>query len=349
VSDLHFGGGSVSHQYNREEVLKALLEDVRADVKDRKVRQPDLIFVTGDIAFKADPQEYQDASSWLSQLAKAVGASTANLRLVPGNHDVDRKLAGSNAVQYLHRGLRDAAATELRERRPVALLDGSLKDAVSRPLLRQKLEAYVAFVNALAPNHPRGADGVPLDWAEPLVPVAQRPGRLWLVGMCSVWVSDKGDGERRLFLGEQQLRALDGVGKEDLVLMLTHHPPGWLHADCETLLLERLAERAHHIHLCGHVHTATALALRGLGRSKESFRLVAGAGHGDSAHEHAYSWGALRWNEVEESWELGWAPRSFVPGEGWRKDRNRYELDDEGFAWEPLSKLRWGPPKAQEG
>lgn len=346
VSDLHFGGGFVSHQYSRQEILKALLEDVRADVKEGRLGRPDLILVTGDIAFQAAPQEYHEARAWLSQLAEAVGSSVADLRLVPGNHDVDRKLASEDAVQGLHFKPRSAAAFAPRDQRPVALLDGSLKSAQSRPLLRQKLDAYVSFVNALAPTHPKAADGVPLDWAEPLDPVPQRPGKLWLVGMCSVWVSDAQDGERRLFLGEQQLRALEGVGKEDLLLLLTHHPPGWLHGDCEALLLDRLAERAHHIHLCGHVHNATALALRGLGRSKESFRLVAGAGHGDSAQEHAYAWGALRWNEVEEVWELGWAPRSFVPGEGWRKDRNRYELDDEGFAWAPLSKLGWGPPKA---
>ncbi|MFL5344094.1 MAG: metallophosphoesterase [Hyalangium sp.] len=342
VSDLHFGGGAASHRHNREEVLKAMLEDVRS----HKPWIPDRIFVTGDIAWKADPQEYREARSWLNQLAAVAGVDASALRLVPGNHDVDRGLTKGLSVRRHHGALRDEKASQAveREKRPVALLDESLKDSAIRSELRKKLEAYVSFVKEIAARHPDNGAGEPLDWAEAVEPAAGRPGRLWLVGLCSVWVSDDGDGERKLFLGEEQLRALKDVGPQDVLLVLTHHPPGWLHGDCETLLLRRMAERAHHLHLCGHVHSAEALALRGFGRTRESFRFVAGAGHGDAEGEHAYAWGALRWNEAKRHWELGWAPRVFVPGEGWKRERNRYDVGDDGFAWQPLPLLKWEPP-----
>ena len=197
-------------------------------------------------------------------------------------------------------------------------------------------EPSVKFVNGLVSDHPK-SDDAPLDWCQQIDPAPGRPGRLWLVGLCSVWVSDEADAERKLVVGERQLRMLKEVQAEDLVLLLTHHPPGWLHPTAEDLLLERLAERAHHIHLCGHVHAASARALRGVGTPRDSLRLVAGAGHGESSGEHGYAWGALRWHRGE--WQIGWAPRIFEPGRGMRPDRNRYDLDDLDFAWESLLSL----------
>ncbi len=337
ISDLHFGAGPQAHRFNQETITEELLKDVRA----RRPWDPDFLFVTGDIAFSASPAQYEKASTWLKQLAEAAGTSPAALRLVPGNHDVDRELARRNGDT--HAAIRGRSEDEgTSEPPPPARLDDRLDDAPTREALREKLKAYVGFVNTLASNHPKSHDGTPLDWCESLAPTPQRPGRLWLVGLCSVWVSDKGDAERKLVMGERQLRTLKDVQDEDLVLLLTHHPPNWLHPTAEELLLERLAERAHHVHLCGHVHAASARALRGLGMQRESLRLVAGAGHGESLGEHGYAWGALRWSR--DHWEVGWAPRIFERGRGVRQDRNRYDLDDEGFAWEPLPRLRWKPP-----
>ena len=76
----------------------------------------------------------------------------------------------------------------------------------------------------------------------------------------------------------------------------------------------RMAERSPDIHLCGHEHRAGARMQRVLGSHERSIRLAAGAAHGDSSTAHGYAWGAIRWNGSR--WELGWAPRVFVPGEG---------------------------------
>lgn len=329
VSDLHFGAGSQAHRFNQEAVLEA----IRRDVEKNRPFTPDFIFVTGDIAFSAKPEQYKNASTWLRQLAEAAGVSPETLRLVPGNHDVDREKA--KVASNIH---------EVARARP-ANLDDRLSEEENRSLLLKKLDAYVQFVKRLVPKHPKGNERLPLDWSEPLAPEPRRPGRLWIAGLCSVWVSDAGDAERKLLVGERQLRVLNPVQEEDLLLLLTHHPPGWLHPDSEELLLSRMAERAPHIHLCGHVHVATARALRGLGKTRDSLRLVAGASHGESSEEHGYAWGALRWNKG--SWELGWAPRVFTRSEGMVADRNRYKLDDEGFAWEPLPRLKWSAPDLQ--
>lgn len=337
ISDLHFGAGPSHHRFNQEAVTEKLLEDVRSN----RPWEPDFIFVTGDVAFSATPKQYEQAAAWLKQLAEAAGRPPEALRLVPGNHDVDRKLAKQNSDTHtVIRGPADSENSGLHK--PPVVLDERLHDTANGKALRKKLEAYVKFVNELAPAHPKDGDDTPLDWCEQLAPQPGRPGRLWIVGLCSVWVSDEHDAERKLVLGERQLRTLKDVREEDLVFLLTHHPPGWLHPTAEDLVLERLAERAHHVHLCGHVHAAGARALRGLGMPRDSMRLVAGAGHGESSGEHGYAWGALRWSR--DHWELGWGPRKFERGRGMRPDRNRYDLDDHGFAWEPLTRLKWGAP-----
>lgn len=346
VSDLHFGGGHSSHRHSREEILKRMLMDVRK----HKPGIPDRIPVTGDIAWKADKQEFRAAASWLNELAAAAGVDSKALRLVPGNHDVDRGLTHIPSVRRHHEVMRHKDASETREpkRRPVALLDESFEDPVVHTALRRKLEAYAGFVKELAAHHPedRERKGEVLDWVEDLPPVPERPGKVWLVGLCSVWVSDGTDGERNLLVGEKQLRLLKDVGEEDLLLVLTHHPPGWLHGDCEDLLLRRMAGRArNHIHLCGHVHRAEPLVLGALGEERARFRFVAGAGHADAGGEHSYAWGALSWNETERRWELGWAKRVWVARkEEWEWDRTGHGLGDDGFVWQPLPLLKWAPP-----
>jgi hypothetical protein len=121
-------------------------------------------------------------------------------------------------------------------------------------------------------------------------------------------------------------------------------------SDCSTmseeLLLDRMAERAPHIHLCGHVHNAKASALRSFGTSRDSLRIVAGASHGEDSEQHAYAWGALRWSD-KSGWEIGWAPRIIVKGRRVRPDSLRYNLDADGYAWEPLKELKWPVPGAQ--
>jgi predicted MPP superfamily phosphohydrolase len=332
LSDLHFGAGSPAHVNNQQ----AVLENLRRDVQTRKVWTPDLILITGDIAFSAKPEEYASATRWLKTLVEAAGTSMDALRLVPGNHDVDRSRADAPVVGSIHHAIR--AAPEK--------LDTHLDDEESRNLLARKLETYIRFVKDAVPAHPLGEKDSILDWREVRPASPELPGRLFIVGLCSVWVSDKQDGERKLLLSEQQLRVLNDVREEDLLLVLTHHPPGWLHTRSEELLLDRMAERAPHIHLCGHVHNAKASALRSFGTSRDSLRIVAGASHGEDSEQHGYAWGALRWSD-KTGWEIGWAPRIIVKGRGVRPDSLRYNLDADGYAWEPLKELKWPALGAQ--
>ena len=49
--------------------------------------------VTGDIAYSAQPDQYREARVGLEKLLHVAGLEARDLRLTPGNHDVDREVA----------------------------------------------------------------------------------------------------------------------------------------------------------------------------------------------------------------------------------------------------------------
>jgi hypothetical protein len=97
-------------------------------------------------------------------------------------------------------------------------------------------------------------------------------------------------------------------------------------------------------HFGPDVHRAAATAETRFGHAARPVRWVAGAAHGDQGEEYGYAWGALRHDPASGRWQAGWAPRTFVAGQdAMRPDATRYELADDGFAWEDLA-CPWPAP-----
>lgn len=118
VSDIHFRSPDclTPHLDPERPYRTRLLQDVRARVVDAGV---DVLLVSGDIAFKGAPAEYQAANDWLRQLAEAAGCPFDRVYVVPGNHDVDRSVAGRapairNAQQAIANAPRWSRERELR-------------------------------------------------------------------------------------------------------------------------------------------------------------------------------------------------------------------------------------------
>lgn len=328
LSDIHFGAGTQTHRYSLGQVARAVVADIA-----HHAPPVDAVLVTGDIAFKAAASEYADAAAWLAKVAAAARLGKDAFYFVPGNHDVDRARAGANTVAALHQ-----AARQHPEK-----LDDYLADPATTAHLAPKLAAYGEFVATHYPDHPAAIDWHVVKERR----VAAHELRLRLVGMSTVWLSDKLDGkhaeddpvfEPNLAVSRHQLEAaLAGAADDELVLLLTHHPAEWLEEKSRQLLHRYLHPRPH-VHLCGHVHRKMTRFEHQLGRPGASVRLLAGATH-DEDHalaEHTYAWGAIR--RRHDRWELGWAPRVYVPErDAMRADRLRYDLGDEGFAWAPLT------------
>jgi predicted MPP superfamily phosphohydrolase len=338
LSDLHFGAGTTGYRFDHKAVMRAIARDVEAHAP----KGVDRIFVTGDIAFSAQPEEYDEARTWMERIAQHAGVGHDRLRFVPGNHDVDRKVAKKPLLRSVHHAARER----------VVDLDDALADKDARVALAAKLEPYQRFVSKFAGHPAPLATGI--DWVEILDKSAGGHGPIRIAGLSTVWTSDELDGKdqggkgfvRNLVLPHGPLDQTAGEATAtEIVLLLTHHPPEWIAPRTDGVdLLSRELARLPHIHLYGHVHDANAGSTRRHGRSGRSLWYVAGAAHSDpsEAAKHGYAWGAVRYDPGKPGWQAGWAPRVYVDGEMCADSTGR-DLDGGGFAWEDIA-CPWPAP-----
>lgn len=223
-----------------------MTRDVREQVD--QLGPVDAILIGGDIAFKADPQEYVAAMEWIRQLVEVSGCHLERVYVVPGNHDVDRAVVrGSQSVRNAHAAIHNA-----QHDRREAVLRAQFEDPDTGGALLKPLAAYNDFAKVFncqiySPDR--------LYWKQTLP--LENGVRLRLNGITSTILSgtDGNDDKRMgLYLSPMQT----GLDPEDDVvnLVIAHHPPDWCmdHDEIEQDLNDRAA-----IHLFGHKHRQMAV------------------------------------------------------------------------------------------
>ncbi|MDH0494836.1 metallophosphoesterase [Comamonas aquatica] len=91
LSDIHFRAPEcLDPDHDRDKPYRTRLER-HLTGRVATMGPIDAIMVGGDIAFQADPREYEAARTWLLDLAAMCGCDSASIWVVPGNHDVNRK------------------------------------------------------------------------------------------------------------------------------------------------------------------------------------------------------------------------------------------------------------------
>lgn len=93
LSDMHFG----RDQYGIDEPFskkKEILDKLILKLAELDPRfKPDLVMVTGDIAWHGLKKEFDDAYDWFSKLKDELGLSSDCFVFCPGNHDLNRNVA----------------------------------------------------------------------------------------------------------------------------------------------------------------------------------------------------------------------------------------------------------------
>lgn len=90
LSDIHFQKPyCLNPDLDRDRPVRTALVKDANFLCNQQIGAVDAILISGDIAYKGDPEEYEVAAQWLEELADAVACSRANVLTVPGNHDVD--------------------------------------------------------------------------------------------------------------------------------------------------------------------------------------------------------------------------------------------------------------------
>lgn len=218
-----------------------LLADVVGLCREKHV---DAILVGGDIAFKAHPDEFTTATTWLKDLADRTGCRQDRIYVVPGNHDVDRSVCrNSRAVANAQSAIAGASRENMD-----AELRAQLRDADAGPALFKPLAAYNAFASPFAgyvsPSKPF--------WTSNLDDVLGGGVTLRLHGLTSTLISGLGgrdDAPGRLYLSPMQT-VLDPEA-DILNLVMSHHPPQWFvdHDEVEDAVNDKAP-----LQFFGHAH-----------------------------------------------------------------------------------------------
>lgn len=205
------------------------------------------ILIGGDVAYKADPDEYRTAWNWIQELAAISGCPKERIFVVPGNHDVDRGVVKRSVPTQSAQHMVASAPLNNKDWR----LAQQLADETSGQSLLLPHAAYNDFAAPLGcqiwPSKPFWHQDVELDGGV----------ILRIYGLTSTLLSGQDgddDDPGDLFLGPRQT-ALNPV-PNTANLVLVHHPIEWL-SDADAVD-DALTTRAA-FHLFGHKHRQRAV------------------------------------------------------------------------------------------
>lgn len=306
LSDIHLGAGGADDRAEAKLVLDKLLFDVM--VADKLgVPAPDLVFVTGDIVFSggsrnAGGPEYARARTWLLELAASLHLGAERIFVVPGNHDVQRVKDADGEPFALVERLRSCKAK----------LGDALSDKANRAHLKARFDPFLLFSEQFAPRchgATQSYDG--LFWTHHVKLPSGFGVRL--LGLNTAILANDEFDQGKLRLGMLQIQHMfEGLkGGTEPVILLSHHPLGWL-ADGQDLD-DHMRGRVH-LHLSGHVHDQTIQQITDAGGSN-LVRIVAGAAHdretAPGRPRYGYNFGSVRrWGDGSLKlcvWPFAWS------------------------------------------
>jgi hypothetical protein len=260
LSDIHFRSPiCLTPHLDETKPFRSRLEQDLARLCDVDGIRVDAILVGGDIAFKADPDEYKAAKAWLLRIAEICGCRTSNIFTVPGNHDVDRATCAREDVAQAQAGIADEPNNNARDR------------ALMRRLASEE-EAKLLFEPHEAYNNFAAQFGCQIFHTHPFWERTLELGqgvKLRLHGLTSTLISGAGARDSapgRLFLGSCQT-VLD-PDPDVVSLVLCHHPPSWF---LDALSAENVIDARAKLQFFGHEHDHRCK------RVKEYMRFLAGA------------------------------------------------------------------------
>ncbi|MBC8180289.1 metallophosphoesterase [candidate division KSB1 bacterium] len=328
LSDIHF------HEKSKDElnlVFNRFLYDIE-NFREEHNLTPDLIFITGDIAYSGKSSQYSMAQDFLLKLSNAVNLELNRFFLVPGNHDVDRDKTSALSLSLLQEHLLKNGKEQNEELIRCFLVEEEHR--IDRELLLCKHDGYLDF---LEKNYPHF---LPLNTPHYFVEKVELTNNnkekiLWIVGLNTAWLGRPEEDRNLLLLGRPQvLRAFarieeQGDPKNDLIVLLTHHPLKWLAEWDEEFCRQQIETRCD-FHLRGHLHDSI-MNFTGVVGPQRCSEIAAGALYGSEQWYNGYNFVQLDFNSLKGRIFV----RRYEPTvQAWQPDV-RYKKPEFGqFGWE---------------
>jgi len=223
LSDIHA-------RQDRERELSLRFKALARDLVDLDVK-PNLILVTGDIAYYGKSEEYMLAQRLINDFCTTIGVKK-KIFICPGNHDIER----SKIDPMTERGLQSELTNSLTAEKAL--------DHEVWTLPQQK--AYITFVNEIT-EQTKGTPSRSELFEFGKVPVG-------VASFNSAWRCSDDNCKEKLFLTLRQVHALsDCINDAQLRIALLHHPFDWYHPD-ERAIVQKDLMRRFDLILTGHLH-----------------------------------------------------------------------------------------------
>lgn len=277
LSDIHFGQERSGDVVVHEDAREMLIRDATA--LRNKQGSADGIIVTGDSAYSGAHEEYKAAGDFLERLAAVVGCEPISVRVIPGNHDVDRKKI-NRFCELAHQRVRNCDAAQVEQ----TLAELLAEEESGNPLF-PKLAEYREFARRFGCDFESSKKS---RWSKDVGLGPQYTLRI--LGMNTADICDGNDRIGNIVLGNSQYVF---TPTDDVVFMaLLHHPTLWL---IDRPNAERYLKRAA-IVLCGHEHSLEIRKVTSDDGS-EQLQIFAGAVNppeGSADYPYRYNWMTVR-------------------------------------------------------
>lgn len=204
VSDLHFGienaptAGNKYVRLRQQEMLTSLIDSIAEVVKDDPDWKPDIIAVSGDIAWTGEADEYRlYKEKFAVPFAKVLSIPQDHIITCPGNHDIIR-----SRVKNLNRPFPNQKDPDVED--------------LDREQLNNQASHFEGYINELYNGD-----------ASKLCQVISFPEWPWVsfLTLNSAWDCRNNEDEGRLRVGLPLLEHLiNQVPDKNYVITLFHHP-----------------------------------------------------------------------------------------------------------------------------
>ncbi|TKH10136.1 hypothetical protein FC678_15375, partial [Peribacillus simplex] len=241
-----------------------------------KEDKPDIVVISGDIAWQGKSDAYNIAKEWIMKLLSTLGLSSNELVVCAGNHDLDRtKTLGFSQPQNSEEADKWLSIENLENfLRPFSTFETFCED-----LGIPKLSISTSESHLIGQREIEGIKFIVLNSAWFCRGNHDR-GNLWI-----------GLPQLELMQAKKQILHPDQYKNGNISIGILHHPLSWLHDEEQNTYELRpstyryLAERTHLI-LSGHVHSAIENATRAFDRS---YVVIGGAAYSGGRYRNNFS------------------------------------------------------------
>lgn len=257
LSDLHFGNLEQAQLWSNQ-----LAEDLRNELS---ISSLDALILSGDIANKSTPEEYESAQIFLKNFCQDFPLKSEQIIIVPGNHDVNRRITDWDKTKTAKELENLAYKQKLRKHCNSNELQLGLyiEESSNTVWVRDNQKYQERFTNFSNFYESIKSQSYPLEYEQQATIDYFPNKKLLILGLNSAWQLDHKYTDRASINMNAISNALSEIRRNSeydncLKIAVWHHPLNSTENDRikDHGFMEQLAKADFRLFLHGHIHKA---------------------------------------------------------------------------------------------